>query len=91
MPDLQGSVAAFWQTSATQMRVAAFDAGGPSLVAAKIPAKARAKHSVLMSITFADLWSQISGRTVWNFGDHKTATVRACATRIARRAATRFG
>jgi hypothetical protein len=74
VPDLQDSVAAFWQTSATQLRVAAFDAGGPSRVAAKIPAKARAKHSVLMSITFADLWSQISGRTVWNFGDHKPAT-----------------
>jgi len=72
--DQQGGVAAFWQTNPSQLRVAAFDAGGPSVATATIPAKARVGHATLMSITFADLWSGISGRAVWHFGDHTTAT-----------------
>jgi len=31
-PDQQGGVAAFWQTTQTQLSVAAYDAGGPSVV-----------------------------------------------------------
>ena len=27
-----------------------------------------------MSVTFADLWSGVSGRAMWSFGDHKAAT-----------------
>lgn len=27
-----------------------------------------------MSVTFADLWSGVSGRARWNLGDHKAAT-----------------
>ena len=74
LPDQQGGVAAFWQTVSTQLRVAAFDAGGPSVAAAAIPTRVRAGRAALMSVTFADLWSGVSGRAQWNFGDHKAAT-----------------
>lgn len=71
-PDQQGGMAIDWITSQNQLRAAAWDAGGPSVVAQTIPTKARAGRTTTMSITFADLWSGISGRTTWSFGDHKT-------------------
>jgi len=73
-PDQQGGVATFWQTTQTQLSVAAFDAGGPSVVAASVPAKTRVGHKNTLSITVADLWSGVAGRPVWNFGDHSSAT-----------------
>lgn len=70
--DQDGSVAAFWYFQNT-LRAAAFDAGGPNLVAAGVPASAVAGQPVSMSATYADLWSGLAG-TSWNFGDGSTGS-----------------
>lgn len=72
-PDLDGSVAAFWSTGPTTVRVSAFDAGGPNLVSANVPGRAVAGKPVVMTAGFADLWSSTSAPS-WTFGDGTSAT-----------------
>jgi PKD domain len=73
VPDEDGSVAAFWSAEIapgeTKLRAAAFDAGPPNLLAAGVPASAVAGQSVVMSASFADLWSGLGGPPSWSFGD----------------------
>jgi hypothetical protein len=72
IPDEDGSVAAFWSIegkSETELRAAAFDAGGPNLLSAGIPTSAVAGQPVVMSATFADLWSGLGEPPSWSFGD----------------------
>jgi PKD domain len=66
-PDGDGSVAAFWSSPAA-LRVSAFDAGGPVLLAAGVPAVLTAEQVSTLSVTFADLWSPVAS-VVWSFGD----------------------
>lgn len=74
VPDQDGSIAAFWSNSSTNMRAAAYDAGGPNLSSATVPASAVTGQAVAMSASFVDLWSGVSGQASWNFGDGSTAT-----------------
>jgi hypothetical protein len=74
VPDQNGSVAAFWTTSPTSLRAAAFDAGGPNLLSAGVPSSAVAGVPVAMSATFFDLWSGLGGPASWSFGDGSSAT-----------------
>lgn len=82
VPDEDGSVAAFW-TRQTEpepkkiemsLRVAAFDAGGPNLLSAAVPASAVAGQPVAMSASFADLWSGLGEPPSWSFGDGTTGS-----------------
>jgi hypothetical protein len=68
--DQDGSVAAFWSTSSTTLRAAAYDFGGPNVVSTSIPITAGTGRPVTVSIKFADLWSGLSGSPSWNFGDN---------------------
>lgn len=78
LPDQDGSVAAFWASgtgASVTLRAAAFDAGGPNLVSASVPAQGTAGQPIAMSATFADLWSGISaGQPSWSLGDGGSAT-----------------
>jgi hypothetical protein len=72
VPDEDGSVAAFWSTQTkteSKLRAAAFDAGGPNLLAAGVPTSATVGQSVAMSASFADLWSGLGEPPSWSFGD----------------------
>ena len=81
LPDEDGSVAAFWTTRVetapsqyeTKLRAAAFDAGGPNLLGAAVPAGAVAGRPVAMSASFADLWSGLGEPPSWSFGDGASA------------------
>jgi len=69
VPDEDGSVAAFWATPST-LRAAAFDAGGPNLLSAGVPATAIAGQPVSFSASFFDLWAGLgAGQPTWSFGD----------------------
>jgi hypothetical protein len=74
VPDLDGSVAAFWTGgTANILRVAVFDAGGPNLTSASVPGSGTSGKSLSMNVTFVDLWSGI-GAVSWNFGDGSSAS-----------------
>ena len=72
--DEDGGAAAFWVAAPSTLRVSAFDAGGPNLTSASIPATATAGAAVTMSAGFADLWSGLAGPASWSFGDGAGAT-----------------
>jgi hypothetical protein len=70
LPDGDGSVAAFWTGGpGGGLDVAAFDAGGPELVAAQVPSRALVGEDFGMNVTFADLWSGVGAPPAWSFGD----------------------
>lgn len=73
-PDGEGDIAVFW-TSGTKpvLHAAAYDSHGPNLVTAKVPHHTTAHKTVKMSAAFADLWSGLSGKASWSFGDGSKA------------------
>jgi hypothetical protein len=66
--DQDGSMAVFWSVGGG-LRAAAFDGGGPNLLAAGVPTSGVAGQPVAMSASFVDLWSAIVEPPTWNFGD----------------------
>ncbi|MGH2875096.1 MAG: PKD domain-containing protein [Solirubrobacteraceae bacterium] len=77
LPDQDGSVAAFWASgtgASVTLRAAAFDAGGPNLVSASVPAQGTTGQPIAMSASFADLWSGLGPGPAWDFGDGGSAT-----------------
>ena len=66
--DRAGSVLATWSTSSEVYR-AAWDHGGPSLVAATVPNPPIAGVAGSFSATFVDLWSSVAGEPTWDFKD----------------------
>lgn len=68
LEDRAGGVLATWHRG-TEIRAAAFDGGGPAILASAIPASASAGSTTSFSATFADLWSALAGSPTWDFGD----------------------
>ncbi|HEY5262285.1 MAG TPA: PKD domain-containing protein, partial [Solirubrobacteraceae bacterium] len=78
VPDQDGSVAAFWtateaKKTVTRLRAAAYDAGGPNLLAAGVPVSGVAGQPVAMNASFFDLWSGLGEAPSWSFGDGSSA------------------
>ncbi|MGA9874863.1 MAG: PKD domain-containing protein [Solirubrobacteraceae bacterium] len=74
VPDQDGSVAAFWtateaKKTVTKLRAAAYDAGGPNLLAADVPVSGVVDRPVALSASFFDLWSGLGEAPSWSFGD----------------------
>ena len=69
VPDGDGSTAAFWADAGGSVRAAAYDAGGPLLVRAVVPARTIALQTFVLSVTATDLWSGLGTPPVWSFGD----------------------
>ncbi len=79
VPDQDGSVAAFWtaveaKKTVIRLRAAAYDAGGPNLLAAGVPVSGVAGQPVAMSASFFDLWSGLGEAPSWSFGDGSSAS-----------------
>jgi hypothetical protein len=74
VPDQDGSVLVLWTNPSNTARSVAFDAGGPNLTSASIPATGLVGQALSMSAGFADLWAGLGGDASWSFGDGSTAT-----------------
>lgn len=73
--DYQGSVVAFYTNPGGLLRAAAYDAGPPILVSARVPVIATAGQPVSFSASFFDLWAGLgAGQPVWSFGDGSAAS-----------------
>ncbi len=73
VPDRAGGVFATWNHG-TGIHGAAYDGGGPALLASTIPASPSAGSAASFSATFADLWSPLGAGPIWNFGDGTPTT-----------------
>ena len=70
--DAQGNAAAVWRGSRS-LQAAGYDAAGPLLAGATLPAGGDAGQSLSFAVTPFDVWSAL-GTTAWSFGDGTGAT-----------------
>jgi len=73
LADGAGGVFATWNHG-TEIHGAAYDGGGPALLASTIPTSPSAGSAASFSATFADLWSPLGAGPTWSFGDGTPTT-----------------